>query len=82
MSYRIIMDENNPGTRSGEIFITKEGAKIIWAAYEELFGKHGQSMEGRESRGGVCWLSEIDYFKKHGVLDKDFDYEDYKLETK
>ena len=80
-AYRIILDEKHPGMISGQVFISEEGAKIIWAAYEKLFGKGGQSMETRESRGGVCWFSEIDYFKDRGALDKEFDYNDHKLET-
>ena len=81
MKYRIILDEKHQGMRSGEVFISEEGAKIIWAAYEKLWGKNGQSMDERENRGGVCWLSEIDYFKDQGALDKEFDYNDYKLEA-
>ena len=81
MKYRIILDEKHQGVRSGQVFISEEGAKIIWAAYEKLWGKNGQSMDERENRGGVCWLSEIDYFKDQGALDKEFDYNDYKLET-
>ena len=79
-TYRIILDEKHSGMRSGQIFITEEGAKIIWAAYEKLFGKNSQSMETRESRGGVCWLSEIDYFKEMKALNKNFDYTEYLTE--
>ena len=77
--YRIILDTEIPGKRSGQVFITEEGAKIIWAAYEALFNKYssGQSMETRESRGGICWLSELNSWKKQGVIDPDFDYNDY-----
>lgn len=56
--------------------ITEEGANIIWAAYVKLYG-NCQTMENREKRGGVCWLSEIDHFKKEGALDQDFDYTKY-----
>ena len=77
MKYRIILDEKSQGVRSGQVFITEEGAKIIWAAYEKLFGAFGQSMKKRESRGGICWLSEISGWKKQGALAHDFDYTDY-----
>ncbi|MCK5607131.1 hypothetical protein KAR91_34930 [Candidatus Pacearchaeota archaeon] len=75
--YRIILDEKHNGVRSGEAHITEEGAKILWAAYEKLFGKGGQSMDDRERRGGVCWLGEIDYFKRSKALDQDFNYKDH-----
>jgi hypothetical protein len=69
--YRLI-NGNNP-----RIFISEEGAKIIWAAYEKLFGKHCQTMERREERGGVAHLSELEYFKREGALANDFDYTKY-----
>ena len=59
--------------------ITEEGAKIIWAAYTKLYGTQSQTMDRREERGGVCHLSEIDYWKGQGALDKDFNWKDYEV---
>lgn len=78
-TYRIIIDTpEKKGISKGKIDITEEGALIIWAAYSTLYG-YVQTMETRESRGGICWLSEIDYWKNQGVLAKDFNFEDYKV---
>lgn len=79
--YRIILDtEERTGHRVGQVFISEEGALKIWAAYEKLYGKNCQSMDQRESRGGICWLSEIGYWKGLGGLDKDFDYTLYQVD--
>ena len=75
--FRIILDEKHMGVRSGQVFITEDGAKLIWTAYENLYGKSGQTMDQRENRGGICWLSELDYWKNLGELDKDFDYKEH-----
>ena len=76
--YRILLDTpDRKGISTGHGYITKEGALIIWSAYEKLFGKHCQKMETRESRGGVCWLSEIDYFKSMNALPQDFNWKKY-----
>lgn len=58
------------------IKINNEGANIIWAAYHKLYG-NCQTMDRREDRGGIAYVSEIDHFKKAGALDKDFDYKNY-----
>ena len=71
MSYTLI---DNGGRDKKYIKIDDEGSNIIWAAYEKMFGKNCQSMDRREARGGIAYLSELDLFKKEGALDKDFDY--------
>lgn len=48
--------------------IRKEGAKIIWEAYVKLFGGHVQMMDDREKRGGIAYDTEIESWKKQGVL--------------
>jgi len=79
-TYTIILDrETRKATGKDSYKITKEGADIIWKAYTGLFGKHGQTMERREERGGVCHLGEIDYFKKEGALAEDFDWKQYEV---
>jgi len=78
--YTILLDSiENKGICKGRIFITEIGAKTIWSAYEKLYGKNCQTMESRQKRGGVCWLSEIDYFKKENVLSKDFNWKDFEV---
>ncbi|HDY88611.1 MAG TPA: hypothetical protein ENH82_10955 [bacterium] len=82
-NYRIIIgheDRNILG--KSHYHITKEGAEIIWKAYTNLFGEYGQTMDRREERGGVCWLQEIDLFKKEGVLIDSFDWKDYEVEDR
>lgn len=59
-----------------KIKISEAGALIIWAAYVKLYG-NCQTMQRREERGGIAYLSELDHFKKQGALDKDFDYTKY-----
>jgi len=79
-TYRIILDRETRKVAGKEHYrITKEGAEIIWKAYTDMFGHHCQTMDRREERGGVCHLGEIDYFKKNGVLDKDFDWKKYEV---
>lgn len=58
--------------------ITEEGAKLIWAAYEKLYGRY-QTMERREERGGICYTGEIELWIKEGALPKDFDWTIYKV---
>lgn len=58
------------------IKINNEGANIIWAAYYKLWG-NCQTMDKREDRGGIAYVSELDYMKNEGALDKDFDYKNY-----
>lgn len=74
--YRIILDEKSVGVRSGTAYITEEGAKIIWAA--EMY-RFQQTMERREERGGICWLSEIKWWIKKELLPKDFNWKTYQM---
>jgi len=62
---------------TAKIEISEEGAKIIWSAYEKLFGKYCQPMDTRESRGGICYTSEIENWKKQKALPSDFDFMKY-----
>lgn len=75
-TYTIILDDKREGVANGRIKINRDGALLLAEAYEKLFGK-SQTADRREERGGICWLTEIDYFKRRGVLDQDFDYRDY-----
>lgn len=56
--------------------ITEEGAKIIWVAYQSLFN-NTQTMERREERGCIAYISEIKHWHKIGKLPKDFDWKKY-----
>lgn len=76
MEYRIILDRKVVGKKNGIGYITEKGAKIIWDAYVKMCGGH-QSMERREERGGIVWLSEIKMFKEKGFLPQDFNWTDY-----
>lgn len=78
MNYRILLDNKVVGQKNGICYINEEGARIIWEAYKKM-NPYGttQSMERREQRGGVCWLSEISLFKEKGLLPKTFDLTNY-----
>lgn len=76
MEYRIILDRKVVGQKNGTGYITEEGAKIIWDAYVKMWGG-SQTMERREERGGIVWLSEIVMFREKGFLPKDFNWMDY-----
>ena len=77
-TYRILLDEKHTGMVSGIGHISEEGAKFIYAAYITQFGTY-QSMERREERGGICWLSEIKMWIKQGLLPDDFDWKKYEV---
>jgi len=79
-TYRILLDSEHIGKASYIVPITEEGALILWSVYEKLNPHANQSMERREERGGICWLSEINWWKKQGALPQDFNWEDYKVE--
>jgi hypothetical protein len=76
MEYRIILDRKVVGLKNGTGYITEEGAKIIYDAYVKMWGC-SQTMERREERGGIAWLSEIVMFREKGFLPKDFNWMDY-----
>lgn len=77
--YRLMLDPDTMGRKTGIAYISEEGAKIIWAAYQSCFPGQPQTMEQREARGGICWLSEIRYWKEGGHLSKDFNLNDYRV---
>jgi len=77
-SYTIIIDDDRMGVRKSSVKISKEGADIIWKAYSDQFG-HSQSMDRREERGGICWLSELKFWIQQGYIDRDFDYKKYEI---
>jgi len=79
-TYRILMDTEINGRSEGTVQISEKGANKIWSAYEKLYGENCQSMETREGRGGICWLSELDFWKGQDALPQDFDYNDYLIE--
>lgn len=72
-----MLDPNLPGRKDGVVCVSEEGALIIWAAYKANFPSVSQTMERREERGGICWLSEIESWKKSGHLPSDFEYTQY-----
>ncbi|MBO0947330.1 hypothetical protein [Fibrella forsythiae] len=74
-TYRVIVNPKG-GYSDEKVRISEEGALLIWAAYTKLFGR-AQTMERRESRGGICYTSEINQWKKDGQLPADFDYTAY-----
>ena len=76
-TYTIII--NPQGYTKRKAIITEEGAKIIWAVYEKLYGK-SQSMDTRESRGCIAYTSEIYMWQLQGHLPIDFDWMDYRLD--
>ena len=77
--YHILLDEKHTGMRTGLATISEEGALIIYAAYIKLYGTY-QSMDKREERGGICWLSEINGWINDGHLPKDFNWKKYEIE--
>jgi len=77
MNYRILLDRKVVGQKNGIGVITLEGAKIIWAAYEKMNPYTSQTMERREERGGICWLSEIKLWKEQKFLPENFNWTDY-----
>ena len=77
-TYTLLLDEKHTGMLTGRFTISKEGADIIWAAYTGIYGD-GQTLEGRNKRGGFMWLSEVKGFIQDGQLDKDFDYKQYEV---
>lgn len=72
--YRLL----NDATKEIVAYITPEGAQLIWAAYEKMYGS-SQTLERRESRGGFCYLSELEIYKKYGHLPINFDYKLYEF---
>ena len=77
MEYRILLDRKEIGRKNGIGYITEEGALIIWSAYMKMNPYGTQTMERREERGGICWLSEIRLFKDQGFLEESFNWTDY-----
>lgn len=75
--FRIMLDPNKCGTKEGTAYISNEGAIIVWGAYMAMFPCVTQTMEQRNERGGIAWLSEIEGWKKSGHLPPDFDYTQY-----
>lgn len=74
--YTVMVDSRRNGFCDEKINITKEGALIIWGAYEKLYGQC-QTMDTREGRGGICYSSEIDHWKSQDALPEDFNWKDY-----
>ena len=77
-SYRILIDERSMGVCDRTVHISKEGAELIYSAYIALFG-NSQTMDMREKRGGICWLSELNGWISQGLLPSDFDWKDYQI---
>lgn len=77
MEYRILLDRGVVGKRDGIGYIREDGAKLIWEAYTKMNPYGAQTMERREERGGLCWLSEIRLFKEQGYLPESFNWTDY-----
>ena len=77
-TYTIIIDQKRKGIRTSSVKISKEGAEIIWKAFSDQFG-NAQSMDRREERGGICWLSELNFWIQQGYIDRDFDYRKYEV---
>ena len=77
--YTILLDEKVTSMVSGKAYISEEGAKVVHAVYEKLHGPM-QSLERRQERGGVCWLSEIKGWMERGHLPSDFDWKVYEVE--
>lgn len=75
--FKIMLDPKLQGRNDETVFISEAGAKIIWAAYTAMFPGITQTMERRNERGGIAWLSEIEGWKKSGHLPPDFDYMQY-----
>lgn len=76
--YHILLDEKHIGMKTGLATISEEGALVIYAVYIKLHG-NTQSMDRREERGGICWLSEINGWIDAGHLPKDFDWKKYEI---
>lgn len=81
MEYRILIDEFIEGQKSATGYVTSEGALILWSAYKKQNPHTSQTMERREQRGGICWLSEIKQWKEKGLLPEDFDLTNYMTRT-
>lgn len=79
MVYKIMLDPIVCGRNDQTIYISQEGAEIIWSAYKANFPGQPQTMGQRNNRGGVCWLSEINGWKKSGFLPQDFDYKRFEV---
>jgi hypothetical protein len=79
MEYRVLLDRKVVGQKDGVVYITEEGALLIWEAYNKMFPTAGQTMEQRERRGGICWLSEIRMWREKGFLPDSFDWTDYMI---
>lgn len=79
--YRILLDRKIVGKCDGVGYIDEEGAKILWEAYCAMFLPPNtfETMERREERGGICWLSEIKLFKDKGILDNYFNWTHYQV---
>lgn len=80
--YKIMIDSKSPGVQSDTVFISDAGAMIIWDAYLLNFPGATQTMQRRNERGGIAWLSEIESWKKQGLLPTDFNYKDYVINEK
>lgn len=78
-TYRIMMDPEKMGIKTSIAKISKEGAEIIWKAYSDQFGD-SQTMDGREDRGGIVWLSELNAWIRRGLLPNDFDWTKYQIQ--
>lgn len=79
-TYRIMIDAKSLGRLDEYVEITKEGATILWDAYQKAHPGGRQTMERRNERGGVCWLSEILDWKTRGFLPADFNWEKYRVQ--
>ena len=77
MPYKIMIDPVIVGRQDDVALISEEGAKILWHAYKSKFPSAGQTMERRNERGGICWLSEIKSWAKEGYLPADFDFDEF-----
>lgn len=77
--YTILMDTKHNGSVNSRFYITEEGANIIWNAYKTMFRSESQTMDRREQRGGIAWLSEVNMWKEKGYLPTNFDLENYKF---
>lgn len=75
--YRVIEHDDHYNV-TGRCFINETGSEIIWSAYTQLHGNK-QTKDQREKRGGICWVSELDYWKATGALPSDFDYKKYEV---
>lgn len=76
--YTILHDPKVESFITERVKINKEGARIIWQAYIDMWGEQ-QKMEGRECRGGIAYSSEVEHYKEKGYLSDDFNWKDYKI---